>query len=64
MKSSPITIPELYANWLASSWSILLGSVSAAPGVEPAANAAQVAAEQEWEDDGGSVKLPTQPPED
>jgi hypothetical protein len=61
MKSSPMTIPELYANWIASSWSLLLGRVTAVPSAEPAPHAAQAAAEQEWEDEGGSVKLPEQP---
>lgn len=56
MKFSPISLPELYANWMASNWSMLLGSMPAIPAKEPTLKPAPAPAVQEWEDEGGSVK--------
>jgi len=35
MKVTPISLPELYANWMASNWSMLLGRMPAYQAKEP-----------------------------
>jgi hypothetical protein len=52
MKSLPTTFAALYRECMSTYWSRLTGR----PTVEPTAKAAQVAAVQEWEDEGGSIK--------
>lgn len=47
MKPTPPTIPDLYTKWLQTGW----------------ATFAEVAAEQEWEDEGGSIEPPKKPQE-
>jgi hypothetical protein len=61
MKSSLTSIPELYASWMNVGWSMLAGMLPGAQAEKPTASPAQVAAEQEWEDEGGSVKQPKKP---
>jgi hypothetical protein len=58
MKNLTEQLPELYRRWRKTSWPLLTGRP------EPQAKAEQVAANQEWEDEGGAVKpsLTTQGP--
>lgn len=58
MKVTPISLPELYANWMASNWSMLLGRMPAYQAKEPTPTPAQATSGQEWENEGGSVKRP------
>lgn len=59
MKSLRTTIPALYAKWLNTGWSMLGGR--SAPAKELTPKAAQVVADQEWEDEGGSIKPVKEP---
>lgn len=63
MKTFPAltSIPDLYANWMAIGWAMLQGRAPEDPTKTPSPKPAQVAAEQEWEDEGGSVKQPKKP---
>ena len=60
----PFSMSEYYSEWLQAFRAMLPGG-SAAPAKEPTPKEAQVAANQEWEDEGGSVKpekTPENPP--
>lgn len=61
MKPPPTTLPARYTKWLNTSWSMLKGKLSTAPAKELTPKAAQVVADQEWEDEGGSVKQAKKP---
>jgi hypothetical protein len=61
MKSSHTAMPELYASWMNVGWSMLASMLPGAQAKELPAKPAQAAAEQEWEDEGGSVKQPKKP---
>jgi hypothetical protein len=61
MKNTLTSIPELYANWMNLGWSMLAGMLPGTQAKELPPKPAQVAAEQEWEDEGGSVKQPKKP---
>jgi hypothetical protein len=52
MKSQHKTFSELYSEWMKAGWAMFTSS----PPREPHPKAAQVTADQEWEDEGGSVK--------
>jgi hypothetical protein len=52
---------SLYAKWVNTGWMVLTGRPTELPAKEAAPKAAQAAADQEWEDEGGSVK-PAQKP--
>jgi hypothetical protein len=54
-------IPALYANWMNIGCSMLPGWLATAPAKELPPKPAQAPAEQEWEDEGGSVKQPKKP---
>ena len=58
MKTYPTSIPEFYANWMAIGWTMLLGRAPEDPTKTPSPKPAQVAAEHEWEGEGGSLKAP------
>ena len=58
MKDIHTNLPELYARLAATSWAILTGRQPEEPAKELTPKAAQAAANQEWEQEGGSVKLP------
>ena len=51
-------LPELYARLASTSWAILTGRQPEEPAKELAPKAAQAAANQEWEQEGGTVRLP------
>ena len=53
MKIIRETFPTLYARWVSTTWPILTGRPNPS---SPIPQAAQVAADQEWEDEGGSIK--------
>jgi hypothetical protein len=59
MKNLQTTIPALYTKWVNTSWLMLTGRPEPAKVLTP--KAAQVAADQEWEDEGGSVKPAKKP---
>jgi hypothetical protein len=61
MKSPLTTFSALYRECMSTYWSTLTGRPPAAPAVEPTPKAAQVAADQEWEDEGGSIKPAKKP---
>jgi len=61
MKSLRTTIPALYTKWQNTYWSMLTGRPPAALAKELTPKAAQVAADQEWEDEGGSIKPAKKP---
>ncbi|MEO8145370.1 MAG: hypothetical protein ABI654_14260 [Betaproteobacteria bacterium] len=54
MKTYLETITERYTAWLNTSWSMLTGTPL--PATDPTPKAAQAAADQEWEDEGGAIK--------
>ena len=58
MKVTPISLPELYANWMASNWSMLLGRMPAYQAKEPTPTPAQATSGQEADTEGSSVKQP------
>lgn len=60
MNPSLTPLPDLYAAWLSTGWSMLMGKAPAGPAKDPVLKPDQAAAVQEWEDEGGSVKsVPT-----
>ena len=59
----PFTFSEYYAEWLESFRAMFPGGSHAAPATEPTPKEAQVAANQEWEDEGGSIKPEKKPDE-
>lgn len=59
MKTLHTTIPALYTKWVNTGWSILTGRPEPAKELTP--KAAQVVADQEWEDEGGSCKPAKKP---
>jgi len=61
MKPSIPTIPDFYTKWLHAGRSMLESMLPGAPARELPPKPAQVAAEQEWEDEGGSIKSPKKP---
>jgi hypothetical protein len=61
MKNLHTTLPGLYAKWVNTGWTILTGRPPETPAGELPPKAAQVAADQEWEDEGGSIKPPKKP---
>ena len=56
MKPTASPFTAIYTEWLSSFRALLPGGWSAAPSTELPAKAAQVAADQEWEDEGGAIK--------
>jgi hypothetical protein len=48
---------DLYAEWLQAGWALFTTS----PVAEPSPKAAQVTADQEWEDEGGSIRTAKKP---
>lgn len=61
MKPSPRTFAALYRECMSTYWSRLTGRPPEAPAVELTPKAAQVVADQEWEDEGGSIKPAKKP---
>jgi len=61
MKSPLSTFTELYLQWLDSFRVMLPGREPAAPADQSTPKAAQTAAVQEWEDEGGSIKQAKKP---
>ena len=59
MKNIFETVTERYTTWLNTSWSMVTGTPM--PAKEPTPKAAQVAADQEWEDEGGALKPAKKP---
>ena len=55
MKAPRATFPQLYARWKSTAWPILTGRPE--PAVE-IPKPAQVAADQQWEGEGGSSAEP------
>ena len=55
MKTLSSKLPELLGRWRKASWPLLTGRPEPLP-TEPVRKAEQVAANQEWEDEGGAVK--------
>ncbi len=62
MKSPLSTFTEIYIKWLDSFRVMLPGRDPAAPADELTPKAAQTAAVQEWEDEGGCIKPPQKAP--
>jgi hypothetical protein len=54
-------LPALYARLASTSWAILTGRKPEEPAKELTVHEVQVAANQEWEHEGGSVRLPEKP---
>ncbi len=61
MKTPFTQFVALYTEWLNTGWTMLTGRPPVAPTRELTPKAAQVAADQEWEDEGGSVKPAKKP---
>ena len=61
MKNSRTTITALCTGWLNTCRSMFPGGSPAAPVQELPPKAAQVVADQEWEDEGGSIKQAKKP---
>lgn len=61
MKTPLTTFTAVYTEWLETFRSMIPGGTHAAPAGELTPKAAQVVADQEWEDEGGSVKQPKKP---
>jgi len=61
MKSPLTTFSALYAECMNSYWSKLTGRPPEAPAKDLTPKAAQVVADQEWEDEGGSIKPAKKP---
>jgi hypothetical protein len=61
MKTSPTTITALYTKWTDAWWSMLTGRLPGLPVTELTPKAAQVVADQEWEDEGGTIKAVKKP---
>jgi hypothetical protein len=53
MKIPSASFPELYARWKRASWPLLTGRPGPSSEIP---KPAQVAADQQWEGEGGSVK--------
>jgi hypothetical protein len=56
MKNPIQKVPELFARFSRAAWPILTGRPETLP--ETKRKADQVAANQEWEDEGGAIKQP------
>jgi hypothetical protein len=56
MKTSGTTLTTFYSDWLNTILSLLPGGSAKAPAAEPTPKQEHVAATQEWEDEGGTVK--------
>jgi hypothetical protein len=56
MKPPHVLFTEMYFQWLESFRAMLPGFVPAGPSEEVIRRREQVAANQEWEDEGGSIK--------
>ncbi len=56
MKTFLTIIPEMYADWMATSWSMLLGQPPKGLAMEPKLDAAQVAVKPGRADTGASVQ--------
>lgn len=56
MKTPIMTFTALYIQWLDSFRGLLPGREPAAPAGELTPKAAQAAADQEWEEEGGCIK--------
>ena len=52
----PVTFTEIYAQWLDSFQLLFPGGAAAGPSEAVVRRREQVAANQEWEDEGGSIK--------
>ena len=63
MKTSLTTFTAVYTEWLATFRSMIPGGAPAAPAGELTPKAAQVVADQEWEDEGGCIKQAKKNPE-
>lgn len=61
MKPSLTTFAALYRECMSTYWSTLTGRPPEAPAKELTPKAAQVVANQEWEDEGGSIKPAKKP---
>ena len=61
MKTPRTTFAARYAGWLDDCRSMLTGRPPAAPAKELTPKAAQVVADQEWEDEGGCIKQAKKP---
>ena len=61
MKPPVTTFTAIYTEWLDAFRALIPGGVGAGLASELTAKQAQVAANQEWEDEGGSLK-PENPP--
>lgn len=57
----PTKYPELHAEWLNALRADATVVLRPAPAKDLPAKAAQVEADQEWEDEGGSIKAPVKP---
>jgi hypothetical protein len=55
MKTPTSKLPDLFARWSKAGRPILTGGPKPLP-AEPVRKAEQVAASQEWEDEGGAIK--------
>ena len=58
MKSSLTLLPDLYATWMSTGWSMLMGKAPAGPAKEPILKPAQVTAGHDWQHKRDSIKLP------
>ena len=57
MKPAPV-VPDLYSRWVYPGWNMLEALV---PARDPAPRPPPGPAEQEWEDEGGTIRLPKKP---
>lgn len=61
MKHLQTTFPALCTKWVSTGWMILTGRPPEPPPAESTPKEAQVEADQEWEDEGGSCKPAKKP---
>lgn len=62
MNTSKTAFTAFYVQWFDSVRALIPGGASARPAVEATRSQEQVAANQEWEDEGGSVRPPKDKP--
>jgi len=59
MKNSDAPFTAIYIRWLDSLRALMPGGAGKPPAAVPTPKQEEVAAKQEWEDEGGSIKPPT-----
>jgi len=62
MKPSDTPFTAIYMRWLDSLRTLIPGGAAKPPAAVPTPKQEEVAAKQEWEDEGGSIKPPSKEP--